>query len=106
MQTNRQSIKKISLSLQQKAETLICNAGYLTFIIEDYPEIFDLLIVSSPKEKGLSLIHSKEQLREQMKGLNLQTPKIYDPSLHEMQLHARKLTGNHLESRYEHWTTS
>ncbi len=79
------AIKEISLSLQHKAEALICSDGYLTFIIEDYPEVFDLLIFSSPEEKTLRLIHNKEQLSEQMKCLNLRTPKIYDPSLHEIE---------------------
>lgn len=70
-------ISKISCSMQEKARAYVCSDGYLSMIIEQYPEIFKILDFSEPNEKILRLIEQKGKLMNFCQEIGVRFPTIY-----------------------------
>lgn len=71
------TVKKIVSSVDIKPIGLVCSDAYLTYIIEEYPQIFEMLSFISPDERTLRLMYDKEALSKMLKTLNVRTPHRY-----------------------------
>lgn len=72
------AIKSAADKRDVKLEAIVCSDAYLTWIIEEAPEIFKLLSFRTPDERTLRLFYDKEKLNEVIKESGVPMPAIYE----------------------------
>ncbi len=67
-------------TVSDKVGAFICSDGYLSMLIDEFPEAFELLDFSEPNEKTLRLIAQKDKLMAMCEKCGVRFPKVYSAS--------------------------